>query len=84
MEQTTVILIVGGAFIIFGAILFLWDRRENLAYRDKLISRHDMREFMTAWPPRWWLKTLQLGGIISLIVGVGLLILGLVLRLKGG
>lgn len=84
MEQSVVILIIGGAFIVFGAILFLWDRHENLAYRDKLMTRYDMREFMTSWPPRWWLKTLEMGGIISAIVGVGLLILGLILSLNGG
>lgn len=83
MDQSIVILIIGGAFIVFGAILFLWDRHENLAYRDKLMTRYDMREFMTAWPPRWWLKTLEMGAIISAIVGVGLLILGLVLILNG-
>lgn len=84
MDQSFVILIIGGAFIVFGAILFLWNRHENLAYRDKLMTRYDMREFMTNWPPHWWLKTLQTGGIISAVVGAGLLVLGLILNLKGG
>lgn len=77
-------MIIGGAFMLFGISLYVWNRRENLAYRDRLMRRPDMREFMTGWPPRWWLKTLQLGGTIALVVGLALLVMGIVFHTSGG
>jgi hypothetical protein len=80
MDQSSMVMIVGGAFIFVGLVLFVMDRRESAAYRDRLMSKHDMVEFMTNWPPRWWLKALELGGVISVAVGVVLLGLGLILH----
>lgn len=79
-DQPGVLMIIGGVFILIGIVLYLWDRHESLAYRNQLMQRPDMREFLTNWPPHWWLKTLRFGGSISLAIGVILLGLGLVLR----
>lgn len=84
MDQAVVLMIIGGSFVLFGVALYVWDRHESLAYRDKLMQRPDMREFMTNWPPRWWLKTLQFGGTIAVVVGVVLLILGIIFRATEG
>ncbi len=82
MEQSVVLMIIGGAFVVFSVILFLWGRHERLAYRDQLAQRYDLREFLTNWPPRWWLKTLHLGGTIAIIVGGALLFIGLFIRIS--
>ena len=82
-DQPGVLMIIGGAFILVGIVLYLWDRHESLAYRDQLMQRPDMREFLTNWPPHWWLKTLHLGGSISLAIGIVLLGLGLIFHFTG-
>ena len=73
-------LILGCVFIVFGIAMFLWARSERLAYRDKLTRMRDMREFMTNWPPRWWVNSLNIGGVIAVPIGIILLIMGLVFR----
>jgi len=82
-DQPGVLMLIGGVFILFGIGLYLWDRRESLAYRNQLMQRPDMREFLTNWPPHWWLKALRLGGMISLAIGIVLLGLGLILQFTG-
>ena len=82
-DQPGVMMIVGGVFILIGIILYVLDQRESLAYRDQLMQKPDMREFLTNWPPRWWLKTLRLGGRISLAIGIVLLGLGLIFHFTG-
>ncbi|MBI2858734.1 MAG: hypothetical protein HYX90_06625 [Chloroflexi bacterium] len=81
MDQSIVLMIIGAAFVAFGFILFVWGHHETSVYREKLMHRYDMREFMTNWPPRWWLKTLHLGGGIALAVGAALAVLGLIMKL---
>ena len=82
-DQPGALMIIGGVFILIGIVLYLWDRHESLAYHDQLMQRHDMREFLTNWPPRWWLKAFYLGGSISLAIGIVLLGLGLIFHFTG-
>ena len=65
---------VGGGFIILGLIGIFWGRHEEKTYFDALASRHDMREFVSHWPERPQPGALRIGGWITIIVGVILLI----------
>lgn len=78
------IIVLGIIFISFGGVMFLWGHHERLTYRDALTQKPDMREFMTNWPPRWWLYTLDVGGFAAMAVGVVLLAIGLALLRSGG
>ncbi len=76
------ILEMGGLFILLGVVFILWNRKEKRKYYNSiLLTRRDMKEFMTHEPERPWLKAWQIGGRISLIVGIMLAIAGGVLWL---
>ena len=77
MSVTSCRAILGmGIFFIFLGIAFvLWSRKERKAYYNSMVGRKDMKEFMTHEPERPWLNAWQIGGWISLIVGVVLAVL---------
>jgi hypothetical protein len=76
MDDSTLVVVLGGIFAALGVVFVLWGLKERRSYLDSLTQRQDMREFLTHWPERWWLNTLTIGGWISVAVGVVLLILG--------
>ncbi len=77
-----VILLMGGFFLLLGIIFVLWNKRENKRYYDSiLLTRRDIKESLTHEPERPWLHAWQIGGSISLIVGIVLLIIGGILSL---
>lgn len=77
-----VILLMGGFFLLLGIIFVLWNKRENKRYYDSiLLTRRDIKESLTHEPERPWLHAWQIGGRISLIVGIVLLIIGGILWL---
>jgi len=77
-----VILGLGGFFVLLGIIFILWNRREkNKYYNSILLTRRDIKETITREHERFWLHAWQIGGRISLIVGIVLLIIGGILWL---
>ena len=76
------ILGMGGFFILLGVAFILWNRREEKRYYNSiLLTQRDVKEFMTHEPERPWLSAWQIGGWISLIIGIMLAIAGGVLWL---
>jgi hypothetical protein len=71
------ILGMGGFFLLLGIICILWSKREKKKYYNSiLLTRRDIKESLTHEPWRSWLHAWQIGGRISLIVGIVLLIIG--------
>ena len=77
-----VILVMGGFFLLLGIIFVLWNKRERKKYYNSiLLTQRDIKESLTHEPERPWLHAWQIGGKISLIVGIVLLIIGGILWL---
>jgi hypothetical protein len=77
-----IILVLGGCFLLLGIIFILWNKREkNRYYNSILLTRRDIKETITHEHERFWLQAWQIGGRISLAVGIALLIIGVVLKL---
>ena len=75
-----VILVLGGFFVLLGIIFILGNKREKKKYYNNiLLTRRDIKETITREHERFWLHAWQIGGRISLIVGIVLLIIGGVL-----
>ncbi len=75
-----VVLGLGGFFILLGIIFILWNRREkNKYYNHILLTQRDIKETITREHERFWLLAWQIGGRVSLIVGIVLLIIGVIL-----
>ncbi|MCK4354401.1 MAG: hypothetical protein KAW83_04025 [Dehalococcoidia bacterium] len=64
------ILGMGVFFILLGVAFILWSRKERKTYYNSLTARKDMKEFITHEPERPWLNAWQIGGWISLIIGI--------------
>ena len=75
------ILGMGIFFILLGIAFMLWNKREKKTYYNSLVTRRDMKEFIAHEPERPWLNAWQIGGRISLIIGIILVIAGGVLWL---
>ena len=76
------ILGMGGFFILLGLAFILWNKKEKKTYYNSILStRKDLKEFMTHEPERPWLNAWQIGGRISLIIGIILALAGGVLWL---
>ncbi|MFO7997222.1 MAG: hypothetical protein R6U93_08850 [Dehalococcoidia bacterium] len=76
------ILGMGGFFVLLGIIFVIWNKKEKQRYYNSiLLTRRDIKESLTHDPDRPWLHAWQVGGRISLIVGIMLLIIGGVLWL---
>jgi 3-deoxy-D-manno-octulosonic-acid transferase len=72
-----VILGMGGFFVLLGIIFILWNKKEKKKYYNSiLLTRRDIKETITHEHERFWLHAWQIGGRISLIVGIVLLIIG--------
>ena len=75
------ILGLGIFFILFGVASMLFSRREEKKYYDSMLAQRDVKELITREPEQPWLRGWQIGGKISLILGVPLAITGGVLWL---
>jgi 3-deoxy-D-manno-octulosonic-acid transferase len=72
-----VILGMGGFFVLLGIIFILWNKKEKKKYYNSiLLTRRDIQETITHEHERFWLHAWQIGGRISIIVGIVLLIIG--------
>jgi uncharacterized membrane protein len=70
------ILALGIFFILLGIAFMLWNKREKKTYYNSLVTRRDMKEFITHEPERPWLNAWQIGGRISFIIGIILVVAG--------
>ena len=71
MSWAWLVPVIIGVFIFFGGIGFvIWGRHEEENYYDSLITRFDLREFFSRWPPRPEPGALRTGGWIAIIVGM--------------
>ena len=76
------ILGLGGFFILLGVAFILWNKRERNKYYDSiLLTQRDVKEAITREPERSWLKAWEIGGRISMILGIVLALAGAVLWL---
>ena len=71
---------LGGLFTLIGIGFILWGRREASQLEEALSQQLDLREFMEHTPERPQPGALVTGGIISLVLGFGLLAAGFFLR----
>ncbi|MFW6118007.1 MAG: hypothetical protein ACOC6R_00760 [Chloroflexota bacterium] len=77
-----IILVLAGCFLLLGIIFILWNKREkNRYYNSILLTRKDIKEIITREHERFWLQAWQIGGRISLIVGIVLLIIGGIMKI---
>ena len=72
-----IILGMGGFFVLLGIVFMLANRREKRKYYNSiLLTQRDIKETITHEHERFWLQAWQIGGWISLIVGIVLVIIG--------
>ncbi|HEU65218.1 MAG TPA: hypothetical protein ENN57_00960 [Chloroflexi bacterium] len=77
-----VMLMMGGGFVLLGIIFILWNKREKKKYYNSiLLTQRDIKETITHEHERFWLHAWQIGGRISLVIGIVLLIIGGILGL---
>jgi hypothetical protein len=68
---------MGGFFVLLGIVFILGNKRGKKRYYNSiLLTRRDIKETITHEHERFWLLAWQIGGRISLIVGIVLLIIG--------
>jgi hypothetical protein len=68
------ILGLGVFFTLFGIASIFFNRRERKKYYNSILIRKDVKEYITHEPERPWLNAWQIGGKISLILGISLMI----------
>ncbi len=78
MEDWSVMLLLGGFFLLLGIVLVLLNRKEKDSYYDAIAERRDVREFLAHDPERPELGALNTGGFISIVLGIALLVIGFV------
>ncbi|MFC1952962.1 hypothetical protein ACFLWR_02405 [Chloroflexota bacterium] len=79
----SILLGMGGLFLLLGLGAIIWDRVEKKKYYDSLASRADTREFLDGWPPRAQFGAIKIGGWVAVTIGVLLLIMGGIFWLWG-
>ena len=75
-QDYTILMGMGGLFIILGLVTFAWGKREERSYYDSLSTRSDVREYLEHWPKRPEPGALKIGGWISLAIGLVMLAMG--------
>ena len=73
--QSIIVLVLGFLFLIVGLVMILSGFAEEKGYYNALSKKRDLREFLTHNPERPEPGSLQLGGWISIAVGVIILAL---------
>jgi hypothetical protein len=75
--------IIGGIFLILGAIGIIWGKKEEGAYYSSISDHMDVREFMEHAPGRPEPGSLRTGGKICFAVGIVVLLVSLGFFLLG-
>jgi hypothetical protein len=76
-----ILIIVGGVFIVLGAIGLFWGRHEERRIFEALAQQHDLREFSLEHVETPQPGALKMGGWIAGALGVLMLVVGVVLWL---
>jgi len=71
-----IIMGVGGLFVILAVVGLVWSRVEEKRYYNGLMTRWDLREYLSHWPPRIEAGALKTGGWICLAIGIVLMAIG--------
>ncbi|MFC2014403.1 hypothetical protein ACFLUP_00210 [Chloroflexota bacterium] len=79
----SILLGMGGLFLLLGLGAIIWDRVERKKYYDSLAGRPDTREFLDGWPPRAQFGALKIGGWVAITIGILMLIMGAATWLRG-
>ena len=69
---------MGVLFVLLGIGVFIWGRRETADYYEAISQRRDIREFVERSPLRPEPEALKIGGIITVVVGIVMLVLGII------
>jgi hypothetical protein len=83
MTDFWIMMLIGGVFIILGAGILLWGRREEKEICQTMTNRIDVRRYMehkSEISQSWGFKV---GGIITIVIGSALLVMGGVFWLWG-
>ncbi len=83
-REIIIIVIIGGVFLILGAIGLIWGRREEGTYYGSISEHVDVREFVEHLPGRPEPGALRTGGKICFAVGIVVLLISLGMYLWGG
>jgi hypothetical protein len=76
LSSCQAVLGMGAFFILLGIAFILWNKRERKIYYNTTLTRKDVKEFITHEPERPWLNAWRIGGRISLIIGITLVVAG--------
>ena len=69
-EHWGIPVIIGAVMFALGIGLIIWGTKEAENYYDSLVTRFDLREFFSRWPPRPEPGALKIGGWIAIAVGI--------------
>jgi len=75
-QELTILLIIGGSFLLLGIIGILWGKKEEGAYYGSISNHVDVREFFDHSPFRPEPDALKIGGKICIALGIVLLLVG--------
>ena len=78
MSNTDLFIVMGlgGLFILLGIGSLFWGRNERKGYYKAIAGRHDVREYMQQSPEVPEPVGLKIGGFITIIVGLVMLVMG--------
>jgi hypothetical protein len=78
MPHTDLVIVMGlgGLFILLGVGSFFWGRKEAADYYKDISSHTDVREYIEHTPERPEPGGLKIGGILSIIIGLFMLVMG--------
>ncbi len=73
---------MGVLFNLLGLASIFWGKSEEKNYYSAISHRPDVREFLEHWPPRPQPIALKIGGVIAIAVGIVLIVIGIIIRLR--
>jgi len=76
MALRLILVIMGGCFLAFGIVFYIWGRAEEERYYNTIVHRFDVREYLERLPFRPEPGALRIGGSIAFILGVLMVIAG--------
>jgi hypothetical protein len=82
-HDLTIMLIIGGIFLVLGILGLIWGRKEEGAYYGSISEHIDVREFLDRAPGRPEPDALRIGGKICLILAIVLFLVSLGFYLWG-
>jgi hypothetical protein len=78
LQDCLILMGVGVGFVILGLVGVLWGRHEARKYFESMVTRRDLREFVSHWPERPQPRALMVGGWIAFALGLVMMVMGIV------